>query len=270
MLDTFTHRWLKVPYTLHVRRDRRVKNPRATILFIHGIGNNGSVWDDVIDKLPDDLRVITIDLLGFGASPKPTWAIYNAKTQANSVIMTFFKLRIRQPVIIVGHSLGSLIAVEFATRYPLAVRSLVLCSPPFYRQDPTTRILLPAPDKVLKDVFTTIQHYPDQLIRVSALAVRYKLVNKTFDINDKNVHSYIGALRSSIVNQTSFDDAQRLTVRTRILHGTLDPVVVYKNLKLLKKSNTLISLTNTPAAHEIKGWYVDATVKAIDQAIKGE
>lgn len=270
MFDTILHRLLRAPYALYVRSDHRPKKPRATILFIHGIGNNGSAWDEVIHKLPLDVRTITIDLLGFGQSPKPTWAIYNARTQANSVIATFLKLRVTGQVIIVGHSLGALVAVEFAKRYPLLVKSLVLCSPPFYKQDSLTKSLLPSNDRVLKDIFTAMQRRPEQFVRMSALAMRYKLVNKSFSVNDENIHSYIGALQASIVNQTAFDDAKKLKMNTRILHGSLDPVVVYSNLKSLAAANPHITVSNVLASHEIKGMYTKRVVNTIVDLIDKE
>src|SRR5688500_11433144 len=106
MWDKVIHRWLGLPYTLHVRVDHRPKKARATVLFLHGIGNSGAAWNDVINKLPDDVRFVTIDLLGFGNSKQPVWATYDAKIQARAILATYLKLRIRGRVIIVGHSLG--------------------------------------------------------------------------------------------------------------------------------------------------------------------
>lgn len=90
MFDRIIHRWLKIPYTHFTwKHYRKPKKPRATVLFIHGIGNSGDAWKDVIERLPKDVRIISIDLLGFGKSPRPKWAIYNTKTQANAVLATF-------------------------------------------------------------------------------------------------------------------------------------------------------------------------------------
>jgi len=106
MQDRLIHRWLHIPYALHTRVINAKVKPIATVLFIHGMGNSGRAWNKVIDKLPNDIRVVTIDLLGFGQSPRPAWAVYSAKTQARSVLATLLRLRLQGPVIIVGHSLG--------------------------------------------------------------------------------------------------------------------------------------------------------------------
>lgn len=266
MWDVIVHKWLRVPYTLHVTIDRKVRKPRATVVFIHGIGQSGDAWQEVIAKLPADLRIISVDLLGFGRSPKPHWPVYSVRLQARAFIATALRMRISGPFILVGHSLGALVSVEITRRYPLLVRSLVLCSPPFYKQDLVARKLLPHGDTILKDLYTAINKFPDQFVKISALAVKYGLVNKRFSVTDDDVHSYMGALEASIINQTSLHDAIKLKKRMRIIHGILDPVVLAKNLKTLVKKNPKASLNVVVAGHEVAGLYVPAVIKAIDEA----
>jgi len=268
MFDTLIHKWLRIPYSLHVRYNQRPKKPQATVILIHGIGNSGEAWAPVIKKLPDDIRVITIDLLGFGESPKPQWAVYSAKTQANSVLATYFRLRIRGPVIIVGHSLGALVAVEIAKRYPLLIKALILCSPPFYKLDDTERRLIPRTDMILRDMYNAALKYPEQFVRLSTLAVKYKLVSKTINLNNDNVDSYMAALEATIMNQTSLQDAKKLRLPIYILRGTLDPVVIGRNLKELAKANKHVKLKSVVASHEIYGLFVPAVVKAIRETIE--
>jgi pimeloyl-ACP methyl ester carboxylesterase len=267
MLQTALHRWLRVPYTLHIGTRRRVKKPRATVLFIHGIGSSSAMWNDVIKHTPDDVDILTIDLLGFGKSSRPAWAVYNAKTQARSVIATLLKSPPRGGrVILVGHSLGALVAVEVAKRYPLLVRSLVLCSPPFY-QDETGASRLPNRDQLLKNLYVRAQRYPDQIVKISALALKYGLVNKAFDVTSHNIDTYIAALESSIVNQTSLEDAKQLRQPTTIIYGALDPVVIRKNLKEVAQANENIRFKQIIAGHEITAPYAKTVVTAIETTL---
>lgn len=262
MLDTLTHRWLKIPYTLNVTHIQRPKKPRATVLFIHGIGNSGSAWDEVINGLPEDIRVLSIDLLGFGASPRPDWAVYNAKTQARSVLATYFKLGIASPVVIVGHSLGSLVAIEIAKRYPLLVKSLILCSPPLYTSVEKTS-LLPSSDLLLKQLYKSAYDRPDEFVKLSAIAMRYELINKSFNVTADNVDSYMATLEAMIINQTSLQDAKTIKVPTTIIRGTLDPLIVAKNLKELARVNGNVTLETIIAGHEVKGRYVSFVIEQI-------
>ena len=266
MLDTLTHRWLRIPYTLNVRYYRKPKKPRATILFIHGIGNTGDAWREVIAKMPADVRVITVDLLGFGNSPRPTWAMYDAKTQASSVLATYFKLGLSSRLIVVGHSLGSLVAIEMAKRYPLLIDSMVLCSPPLYDTS-DAKTVLPRSDKMLRDLYRTAERYPGDFVRLSAFAMKYTLINPSFNVTAKNVDSYMATLGASIVNQSSYTDAYHLSTPTIMIRGSLDLLVIPKNLKRIIKANPVVRLRTIVAGHEIKGRYVNATVQAIHDCL---
>jgi len=206
--------------------------------------------------------VITIDLLGFGSSPRPEWATYNAKTQARAVLATLFKLRIIRPVVIVGHSLGSLVAVEVARRYPPLVRSLVLCSPPFYDVSESGK-MLPKSDKVLRQLYETASKRPDQFARLTTFATKYKLVNQTFNVTKDNIETFIAALRSTIINQTAYQDIRKLRRPVHIVRGRFDPFIVPKNLRALAAEHDHITLTTVSAGHEIRGRLVDAVAQVI-------
>jgi len=270
-IDALIHRWLHVPYGLHTNITNDIKRPRATILMIHGIGTSSKMWGEIIKRLPKDIRIITIDLLGFGQSPKPNWAVYSAKTQARSVLATLLKLRINSQVIIVGHSLGALVAVDVARRYPLMTRSLILCSPPFYELNRKEKRILPRSDEILKYIYSEVRKRPEQFIKISSLAMRYKLIpNKAFDLNSDNSGPYMGALEAAIINQSSLASIKRLKLPIHILHGMIDPVVINRHLEDLNKQQSNITLTQVPASHEITGRYIDATVSAIIKALTKE
>ena len=260
MFDKLIHRWLRIPYTLNIRYLQRPRKPRATLLFIHGLGNTGDAWSDVIARMPADIRIISVDLLGFGESPSPSWAVYDAKTQAKSVLATLLKLRITSPLIVVGHSMGSLVAIEMAKRYPIIVRQLILCSPPLYGD---ARKGLPRSDDILRQMYTVAEQNPARFVQLAAVAMKYELINKTFNVTDENVSSYMAALSAMIINQTSLRDAETLTVPTTIVHGTLDPFVVAKNLKKLHASNENITVKQIIAGHEVKGLFARSVSKVI-------
>jgi len=253
-LSDFFHRYLRIPYALHVHEFQSPKKPKATYVFIHGIGNTLHSWDEVVARLPKDVRLIGIDLLGFGKSPRPAWAVYSAKTQARSVGVTLLKLRLAQQPIIVGHSLGALVAVEVARRYPLAVRQLVLCSPPFYAPESIQRGIKP-PEDVLRELYRIAKKFPSQLERMSPLAVKFGLANKTLNITKDTVGSYMAALEASIINQTSLADAAKLRVPMDIFYGTLDPVVIKKHIIELARVREATVAHKLNVGHEVIGNY---------------
>ena len=82
MFDRFIHRWLRIPYVLNLHYFSHPSRPKATILLIHGLGTSWQTWKPLEPYLPKDTRVIAIDMLGFGNSPKlPASLLLYAKRQ---------------------------------------------------------------------------------------------------------------------------------------------------------------------------------------------
>ena len=264
------HRFLGVPYTLHVYRQSSISKPRATLVFLHGIGNSGKTWDEVSANVPDDTNLVILDLLGFGDSPAPDWAVYDAKTQARAVAKTLLSLGIIGDIILVGHSMGGLVAVEFAKRYPRAVRSLVLCSPPLYNVDPSDdRRLFVQRDEQLRRLYEFALKNPQNIVRLSKLAKKYNLLNPDFDVHAMNIDSYVLALRANILNQTTTHDIIRIKKPIHILYGTLDPFVIGQNIKRAAEASDYVTVSRFIGGHEIVGGYVDRAAAAIHAQIEG-
>lgn len=269
MLDTFVHKYLRVPYTLHVYRQSTITKPRATLVFLHGIGNSGRTWDEVAEKLPDDVNVIILDLLGFGDSPKPGWAVYDAPTQARAIAKTLISVLALRNVILVGHSMGALVAVEVAKRYPLLVRSLVLCSPPIYNVDPSDdRKLFVERDEQLRRLYEFVLKNPQNIVRMSSLAKKYNLLPDHLDVNAFNVDAYSSALRANILNQRTSHDIVQIKKPIHILYGLLDPFVIGENIRRLRSQSQYVSVERFMGGHEIYGKYATRVVKAIQDDMK--
>lgn len=266
------HRYLRVPYTLSVYQHSVVARPRATLVFLHGLGNSGATWQQVVAKLPDNINVVIVDLLGFGDSPVPDWAKYDARTQANALAKTLVLLGVRQRVTLVGHSMGSLIAIDFAKRFPLAVESLVLCSPPLYKKNNTTMSLQLRRierDELLRRLYMFATKEEKNVARIAYLSAKSGLKTPEFDISKINLGSYKAALRDSIINQTAMDDIVALPHPVRILYGTLDPMVIGKNIRRVANVAPNISVEKYAVAHEVTGKYVTYVARTIEKVVEG-
>ncbi|SNY54471.1 alpha/beta fold hydrolase [Paractinoplanes atraurantiacus] len=94
-----------------------------TVVFIAYLGGEGSVWQPVLDVLPDGIRAFTYDRPGLGdAPPRP------APNPPLSYHAFADELAAELPpgrVVLVGHSFGALIARAFASRYPERVAGFV-------------------------------------------------------------------------------------------------------------------------------------------------
>lgn len=98
------------------------------VLLIHGLGGSIESWTSNTGELAKSLRVIAVDLPGFGFSDKPKMS-YTIKFYREFVAQ-FLKLLQLEQVSIVGSSLGGHVAAEVAINNPELVKRLVMISPP--------------------------------------------------------------------------------------------------------------------------------------------
>uniref|UniRef100_A0A450TX94 Pimeloyl-[acyl-carrier protein] methyl ester esterase n=1 Tax=Candidatus Kentrum sp. FW TaxID=2126338 RepID=A0A450TX94_9GAMM len=90
------------------------------LLAIHGWGFNHAVWGDIGEQLKADYAFNAIDLPGFGQCPMPAGG-YTLATLAESVVDAM-----PSPAVLMGWSLGGLVALEVARCYPERVMALVM------------------------------------------------------------------------------------------------------------------------------------------------
>jgi pimeloyl-ACP methyl ester carboxylesterase len=98
------------------------------IIFLSGGGEDMGSWKDVIPEFTDSYSIFTVDTPGQGKSSKPARS-FKWKDLAEDVAQ-LVKQEFREPVIIVGHSLGAMIAGAVAAYNPTSVYVLVLEDPP--------------------------------------------------------------------------------------------------------------------------------------------
>jgi pimeloyl-ACP methyl ester carboxylesterase len=94
------------------------------IIVIHGLTANAFCFQAFADDLSSDHRVYAYDLRGRGDSDKPESG-YSVPIHAIDLAELIDELGLDQPVV-VGHSLGALIGLYFASRYPEKLSKLVL------------------------------------------------------------------------------------------------------------------------------------------------
>jgi 3-oxoadipate enol-lactonase len=103
-----------------------------SIIMIHALGCDRSIWDGLIPHLADDYRVIRYDLPGHGASRythagRPyTIGDDGIDSTSRDLQGIYTSLNIEEAVL-VGISVGGMIALAFAAAYPERVSGLVVC-----------------------------------------------------------------------------------------------------------------------------------------------
>ena len=102
-----------------------------TIVLLHGFPQTWWEWRHVIEPLAaGGWRVIAPDYRGAGASSKPQEG-YDKRTMAADIATLLREhFSVTEPVVMVGHDIGMMVAYAFASAYPKNVERLVLMEAP--------------------------------------------------------------------------------------------------------------------------------------------
>lgn len=87
------------------------------VVFIHGFPFDHTAWEPVVPLLRDQARLILPDLRGFGKSPVTPDPVYSMRMHADDILELLDRLNIERAVM-VGHSMGGYVALNFAHAYP--------------------------------------------------------------------------------------------------------------------------------------------------------
>ena len=94
------------------------------LVLLHGLASTRKIWDLVAPLLAPYTSIITLDQRGHGDSDKPAVG-YDFATISHDLHLALETLSVPRPII-VGHSWGGNVAVEFASAYPDEVAGIAL------------------------------------------------------------------------------------------------------------------------------------------------
>ncbi len=100
-----------------------------TAVLLHGKNFCGGTWETTIKALTGaGYRVIAPDQIGFCKSTKPARYQYGLHALADNTHQLLTALNIEKPVL-VGHSMGGMLAIRYALQYPDELQKLVVVNP---------------------------------------------------------------------------------------------------------------------------------------------
>ena len=239
------------------------------VILLHGIASDATVWDETITKInTKKYQVVAIDLLGFGSSPKPSNNSYSLEEQARQVVYTIKKNKFKQPVIIVGHSLGGLVALEIASHKLLKISQLFLCSPPIYLPGDYGAISseYKKTDRAKSNAYFALYETIANKPKVS-LNTAKRIANKFsgFTLTSETWLPFKRSLLNAINSQNSLNQLRNIKTKTAIIYGNLDLFVVPKYYKDCARTNKNIKVESFTGSHSINTKYSKLIAKNINQ-----
>ena len=205
--------------------------PRLTVIFIHGIASSSATFTPALKYLEGttslkDIRYVTYDLLGSGESYKNDELNYDYKNQIEALENSLKKLRVKTPLVIVGHSMGTLIATRYAYDHKKAASQLILCSPPVYTE---------------KDL-------DNPAFEVAMSGFKEAVSVKNHGILKEK--SFNQSLNKIVKNRKNYKRLVELTTPTILIYGDLDKIIAPYNIPKLVNSNPkYLSAIKVPGKH---------------------
>jgi pimeloyl-ACP methyl ester carboxylesterase len=101
---------------------------RHTVMIFHGHNFAGFYFGPIIDALrAEGFRVIVVDQIGYGRSSKPIipYSLNDMARNSNAILQS---LKIEKAMVL-GHSMGGMLAARFASLYPAVTERLLIYNP---------------------------------------------------------------------------------------------------------------------------------------------
>ena len=96
---------------------------KQTLLFIPGFASSGAVWNETVAALKKDYTCVVLTMPGFaGVAPEQNPTFENWKAQ----IVRYIKNEKIEKPIVIGHSMGGVLALAIAADFPDLTRKIVV------------------------------------------------------------------------------------------------------------------------------------------------
>lgn len=190
---------------------------KDTIVLLHGWGQNIEMMRPVGDAFSTYFKIVILDLPGYGKSSEPpfAWSIYD---YTDFIYEFLKKLKIENPILI-GHSFGGKISLEYASKYEC--KKLVLFASPFKKEFEKQ----PLKVKILK-----------QMKKIPGLNKLESWAKKHVGSTDyRNASPLMREVLVKTVNLDITNDVKKILCPTLIFWGTLDSAVNISSAYELEK-----------------------------------
>lgn len=186
------------------------------VLFVHGFGDNSTVWDATVEDLGADCACTAVDLPAHGHSPAPAEAAdYERGALLESIDAVLDRIG---PAVYVGHSLGGYLGLAHCITRPGVLKGLVLVAAgPGFRdaaamQEWNDQVHLAMPRLDLPRVAAASSLHTDSIVinRLDEVQIPVGLLVGTRDRNFVGANDYMERKLADVRRRTIADGRHRL------------------------------------------------------------
>lgn len=211
------------------------------IVLLHGLLASARYWRPVAKQLQrDGHHVVAIDLLGFGYAANLSASTYSYDEHVEHIYSTIRKVIGNQPFTLTGHSLGGLVAMRFARKYPKLVSQLLVFNSPLYANAQEARATITGTSRTYQFLLTSRYRAAGWAV---ARVVGFPLWGK------HTAKAREGAIHQIVFKGQGISDLQQLTTKTLVITGLRDRKVYIDNLIDLEIPSNIEVITASTGHH---------------------
>lgn len=248
LFNIFWYKWLGRPFVLK----KRIQAGRGSkiLVLLHGIADDAETWNPIVSQIDHSKwTVIGLDLLGFGKSPKPDWSDYTVEDHTKAITRTL-RLKPRQKITIIGHSMGCIIATHYAYKNPKRIRQLILYEPAFFSQDSTDKSLRNR-KRLYFSVYEHIMNNPKMALFYGKLGSKMIRGLSHASINNQTWVSFEKSLKNTVMNQESLNELVQIDSPTDMVYGRFDLIVSKTDIEINLKNKSNIMFHTVTDMHGV-------------------
>jgi pimeloyl-ACP methyl ester carboxylesterase len=217
------------------------------VVFLHGIPTSAYLWREVMRAMHEEHDCIALDWPGFGSSDKPKDLDLSFEARAAHLAAVLDALGVEKAHL-VGHDVGGVVALLFATEHPERVGRIALLNTTVYRRDfrpplPALTQFVPGVREVVRPLF---RRPAFEFFFKSGLARPERMPREVLE-NHWRLASSAKGVRSIFDTWAEFPEETRTLERVRaklatcegpvlVLFGADDPYLPPPNAERLAKS----------------------------------
>lgn len=216
------------------------------LLLLHGIIRSLEDWGQVIEPLARNRRVLALDVAGFGFSE--ALPVYTLETMAAYVWGFVDALGIKEPLSVIGNSLGGAVAMQFSVQRPAQVARVALVNSAGFGKEVTIAIrVLDVPmigPKLLRPSMFMAKRvesslYRDQrIVTGERVQLGFELLSQPNAVlATEGIARYLGNIRGvhAAWRRTLLDRFRALQMPTLLVWGSHDQILPAHHLENAKR-----------------------------------